>query len=407
MKGRRIITIVVTFIAGLYFLLDFIVPPTMPGVSFQAVVADWKPGSVSVRSGTSAPILYQLISKNNLRPQLLSSQRDTLGKPKLTAILLREAGVGAKVTVRIGPFVAAHIINPQSVSLADRTQLSLSPGQKWVTGAGSDPIATPTTGQPMSIEQVDGIVVSKDPGSIDFISRSGRVTRSLGDHTAVIKLARNGPGGEVSVDDLKVGDTAQIGPATTFVDNRDTAAQFNTVITTMAFGIGLLSLGMTHTRILVQRKTGWYLSIFFFFAVAMGVIAGVGKYEDPGTAARATSDFFVLRVIASVNSAIFSLLAFYMAAAAYRAFRVKTAEAALMMTSALIVMLGQTPFGSYLTSWMGEQYSALWLPNIAGWILRVPNTSVFRGLTFGVMLGAIATALRYWFSMEKSVSGGE
>ena len=139
----------------------------------------------------------------------------------------------------------------------------------------------------------------------------------------------------------------------------------------------------------------------------MGVIAGVGKYEDPGTAARATSDFFVLRVIASVNSAIFSLLAFYMAAAAYRAFRVKTAEAALMMTSALIVMLGQTPFGSYLTSWMGEQYSALWLPNIAGWILRVPNTSVFRGLTFGVMLGAIATALRYWFSMEKSVSGGE
>jgi hypothetical protein len=172
----------------------------------------------------------------------------------------------------------------------------------------------------------------------------------------------------------------------------------------MAFGIGLLSLGMVHSRILIERRPGWSLSVFFFAAVILGVTTGIGKYANSGSQMRAFSDFVVLRIISSVSSAVFSLLAFYMAAAAYRAFRVRTGEAALMMTSALIVMIGQTPFGFYMTSWMGERYSALWLPNIAAWIFRVPNTAVFRGLVFGIMLGAIATALRYWLSMERSAS---
>ena len=141
----------------------------------------------------------------------------------------------------------------------------------------------------------------------------------------------------------------------------------------------------------------------FFLAVLAGAGAGIGKYNDPGTSSRAFSDFIVLRIISSVTATVFSLLAFYMAAAAYRAFRVRTWEAGLMMTSALIVMLGQTPFGLYLTSWMGEKFNALWLPNIAAWILRVPNTAVFRGLIFGIMLGSVSTALRYWLSMERSV----
>jgi hypothetical protein len=134
----------------------------------------------------------------------------------------------------------------------------------------------------------------------------------------------------------------------------------------------------------------------------MGVLAGIYKYAPEQSARHAFSDFIVLRVISSVTSAVFSLLAFYMATAAYRAFRVKSGEAALMMASALIVMLGQTPFGLYLTSWTGERFQGFWLPNVAAWILRVPNTAVFRGLVFGVMVGAIATALRFWLSLERS-----
>ncbi len=257
------------------------------------------------------------------------------------------------------------------------------------------------------IEQRDALIASIDRGSVVLLENSQRRTHALGHRTVLLKLGRYGPGAETQLAELRTGDTIEVGPATTFADNRDAASQFNLVLTTMAFGIGLLSLGYVNSVALLKRTPGWYVSLFFFGSLILGLIAGRGKYSDPGTSARTFSDFIVLRIIASVTSAVFSLLAFYMASAAYRAFRIRTAEAALMMVSALIVMLGQTPFGSYLTSWMGEKYSALWLPNVAAWILRVPNTAVFRGLIFGVMLGAIATALRYWLSMERSVTAGD
>ncbi len=405
MKSRRAITVGLTFVAGLYFILDFIVPPTLPGVSVRGVVSTTTPATFSVKSGAFPPIPYEMAGQGALRPQILLAQRDILGAPKLTTATLRQVGVGSIVTVRLGPITIRTVSNG-GVTTTEGKRLTLFQGQKWVDGTSNLPVAEPIVGHSLSIEQTGGKVATLDPGEVKFAGPELR-TVHLKSNSIVIKLARHGNGTEMQLDDLKTGDTVQIGPNTYFADNRDTAAQFNLVITTMAFGIGLLSLGMYHSKILIKRPSGWYLSVFFFVSVGLGFLAGLGKYQDPGTTSRAFSDFIVLRVIASVTSAIFSLLAFYMASAAYRAFRVRTWEAALMMGSAVIVMLGQTPFGSYLTSWMGERYSDFWLPNIAGWILRVPNTAVFRGLIFGLMMGAIATALRYWLSMERAVSGGD
>src|SRR5574344_2165672 len=49
--------------------------------------------------------------------------------------------------------------------------------------------------------------------------------------------------------------------------------------------------------------------------------------------------------------AMFSLLGFYVATASYRAFKIRSLESLLMMLSALIVILGQIPFGVKL--WQG------------------------------------------------------
>jgi hypothetical protein len=95
----------------------------------------------------------------------------------------------------------------------------------------------------------------------------------------------------------------------------------------------------------------------------------------------------------SLGAAMFSLLAFYIASAAYRAFRVKSAEALLMMIAALLVMLGQIPFGGYLWSRF---------PEVRLWVLQVFSTPAFRGIALGSAVAFLAMAMRMWLSLETS-----
>ncbi|MCB0317950.1 MAG: hypothetical protein KDD56_04280 [Bdellovibrionales bacterium] len=93
----------------------------------------------------------------------------------------------------------------------------------------------------------------------------------------------------------------------------------------------------------------------------------------------------------SLGSAMFSLLGFYIAAAAYRAFRIKSFESALMMLAALLVMLGQISFGLYL--WEG-------FPDLRLWILKIPNAAAFRAIEFGAQVALLIMAFRMWLSIE-------
>lgn len=93
----------------------------------------------------------------------------------------------------------------------------------------------------------------------------------------------------------------------------------------------------------------------------------------------------------ALGAAMFSLLGFYIAAAAYRAFRIRSAESALMMAAAVVVMLGQIPFGI----WLWEAF-----PDIRLWLLSVPNSGAFRAIKIGAAVAGLVMAFRMWFSIE-------
>lgn len=93
----------------------------------------------------------------------------------------------------------------------------------------------------------------------------------------------------------------------------------------------------------------------------------------------------------SLGSAMFSLLGFYIAAAAYRAFRIRSIEATLMMLSALIVMLGQIPFGV----WISPE-----LPQMRMWLLQVPSSGAARAIEMGAAIAGLVLAIRMWLSLE-------
>lgn len=97
-------------------------------------------------------------------------------------------------------------------------------------------------------------------------------------------------------------------------------------------------------------------------------------------------------LFSQLGAAMFSLLAFYIASAAYRSFRIRSKEAVVMMIAALIVMLGQIPHGPL--------YISTELPSLRIWLLKNINTPVNRAIFFGFTIAGLAQAVRLWLSLE-------
>jgi hypothetical protein len=98
------------------------------------------------------------------------------------------------------------------------------------------------------------------------------------------------------------------------------------------------------------------------------------------------------------NATMFALLAFFIASAAFRAFRARNAESALLLGAAILVMIGLVPIGRALSPVF---------PEIEEWIMDVLNTTGRRAIMMGAALGAIATGLRVILGIERSHLGAE
>jgi hypothetical protein len=112
------------------------------------------------------------------------------------------------------------------------------------------------------------------------------------------------------------------------------------------------------------------------------------------TPAKRATELFNKGLFVPLGSAMFALLAFYIANAAYRSFRIRSKESFLLMAAAVIVMLGQIP--------QGPMYISESLPAIRLWLLKNISTPAFRAIFFGSQIAALAMALRIWFSLERS-----
>lgn len=124
------------------------------------------------------------------------------------------------------------------------------------------------------------------------------------------------------------------------------------------------------------------------------IMRTISEKNYNATSPKRASKFVLNAFFEPLGSAMFSLLAFYVASAAYRTFRIRSREAAVMMLTALIVMLGQIPIG-YI-------YISHSLPDIRNWLLSNISTPAFRAIFFGSSVAALAMAVRMWFSLEHS-----
>lgn len=164
------------------------------------------------------------------------------------------------------------------------------------------------------------------------------------------------------------------------------------IVYTFALILGSLALWISHQKKVGQRREGWIYSLVTLVALTGVTFLGVVQGISEGTV--------VSSVYKSVNaplaSSMFSLLAFFIASAAFRAFRARNLEATLLLVTAIVMMVGRVSIGEFL--WEG-------FPPLTEWLLDVPNLAAKRAVAIGVGLGAISTALKIILGIDRSYLG--
>lgn len=159
------------------------------------------------------------------------------------------------------------------------------------------------------------------------------------------------------------------------------------IIAAFALFLGFFNIISVHTYRIRLQESGTIYSVVLLVSLAATLIIGlVGGLGSTG------SRFIFDYVLQPLEATIFSLLALFIATAAFRAFRVRSMETFFFVLFAVIVLLGQVPLGIYLWSEF---------PVIKDWILNVPTLAGVRGILLGVALGTIATGLRVLLGTER------
>ena len=218
--------------------------------------------------------------------------------------------------------------------------------------------------------------------------------------------------------------TTKVNPLTPY---QDVVAGLASVVGSFAIGLGVFSLMQLHTRTVARVRPGWGYSVVLLVSFALMFVFGLlNAYSPkitaipavPGVWARQDAhglfQFLFRGGLTNLGSATFAMIAFYIASAAYRAFRIRSLEATLLMVAALIVMVGSVSFGTAITAGipsysgvdgLGHPAENPWanfrIERIAQWLLLEINTPAQRGILFGLNLGLLATSLRYWLSLER------
>ncbi|MFQ5499907.1 MAG: hypothetical protein ACE5FH_09560 [Candidatus Zixiibacteriota bacterium] len=188
---------------------------------------------------------------------------------------------------------------------------------------------------------------------------------------------------------------------------------FFDIIAVFAFFLGGGNLMRVHISKLRRQQKDWLFSIVTITGFVVTLWAGLFKIGNPGgimAAVDSEGSLFMTifnSVINPLQSTMYSLLAFFVASASYRAFRAKNREATLLLVAAFIILMGRTPLGVMLTGWVPDSLSIMQVPNLAVWIMNGPNLAGQRAIMIGIGLGVISMSLRLILGIERSYLGDD
>ena len=179
--------------------------------------------------------------------------------------------------------------------------------------------------------------------------------------------------------------------------------------------------------------------------------AGTNKDEYDGNYPGSYIKWLYEYIYTPLSATMFALLAFFVASASYRAFRIRNFEATLLLVAGVLLMLGRVPLGNtayipwwivlsiyifgifalvapffknrkllflsiicsfvgfglfgFISGWNINPPEFLQLPSIQRWIFFNPQLAAARAIKIGIALGIIATSFRIITGRERGIFG--
>jgi len=191
------------------------------------------------------------------------------------------------------------------------------------------------------------------------------------------------------------------------------------IIKNCALVLGVFSLVVHHARKVRRKEEGYGYSVIvfiffipmvffglnlFYLPELMGVQPGI---DAPAEGVVAPGFWMFENLKVSMESTMYSMLAFFISSAAFRAFRARSVDATLMLLVALFVMVGRVPVGDLVSGWLND---VVGLPfrlfsDGTNWIMNTPLTGARRAVRLGIALSIVATSVRIIFGIERSYLG--
>ena len=165
------------------------------------------------------------------------------------------------------------------------------------------------------------------------------------------------------------------------------------ILAAVAIILGVVNLITINSRKIQRKSTGWRDSILIF--VGLVLFATIGIFG--GGASGPLYNKLFTHVMATFNQAFWGVVLFFIVSAAFRGFVARNWQAAIILGSALIIMLGQVPIGDRLIPGISS---------LAVWLRDVPNLAGQRGIILGAAVGAITQQLRVIIGLERGHFGG-
>ncbi|MFO0827793.1 MAG: hypothetical protein U0572_06535 [Phycisphaerales bacterium] len=197
----------------------------------------------------------------------------------------------------------------------------------------------------------------------------------------------------------------------------ETATEWFTILAAVAYVLGGGSLLKAQLEAISARRAGWGYAAITLVAFFVTLVAGLGKigvrpqeqyplytWSGDPEATYGMLGWIYAYLLSPLTGTMFALLAFYVASAAFRAFRAKNIEAALLLGTAFIVLIARTAIAR-LTDSLPEALSFLKLDNVLGWIMQYISTAGSRAVVIGIALGIAATSLRILMGIDRPYLG--